>query len=136
MALLNLTAAARAVGCNRSTIVRALNSGRLSATTNDRRERCIDTSELMRVFGSLQGDAQADAHLVHRLAQGQERPDTQAKSTLVELLREQLKDAKERERLLIDEKARLLTMLEHEQTTRASLEIKLLAGPGKKKKRE
>ena len=63
MALLNLTAAARAAGCNRSTIARALKSGRLSATTNERGERCIDTSELMRVFGALQGDAQANNSL-------------------------------------------------------------------------
>lgn len=140
MALLNLTAAARAAGCNRSTIARALKSGRLSATTNERGERCIDTSELMRVFGALQGDAQANAQAtaypVNRLAIGHERQDAQAESALVNLLRQQLDEAKERERLLIDEKARLLTMLEHEQTTRASLEIKLLAGPGKKKKRE
>ena len=140
MALLNLTAAARAAGCNRSTIARALKSGRLSATTNERGERCIDTSELMRVFGALQGDtqanAQATAYPVNRLATGHERQDAQAESALVEVLREQLQDARERERLLIDEKARLLTMLEHEQTTRASLEVKLLAGPGKKKKRD
>ena len=57
MALLNFTAAACAIGVNRSTIARALKSGRLSATTNEAGERCIDTVELLRVFGSLQADA-------------------------------------------------------------------------------
>ena len=141
MALLNLTAAARAAGCNRSTIARALKSGRLSATTNERGERCIDTSELMRVFGALQGDAQANAQAtaypVNRLAAGHERQDAQAESALVEVLREQLQDARERERQLMDEKARLLTMLEVEQQARREMEVKLLAGPkGRKKKRD
>lgn len=135
MALLNLTAAARAAEVNRSTIARALKSGRLSATTNEVGQRCVDTSELMRVFGALQGDAQATAYPVNRLATGHERQDAQAEPALVAVLREQLQEARERERQLIDEKARLLTMLEHEQTTRASLEVKLLTGPGKKKKR-
>ena len=136
MALLNLTAAARAAEVNRSTIARALKSGRLSATTNEVGQRCVDTSELMRVFGALQGDAQATAYPVNRLATGHERQDAQAEPALVAVLREQLQDARERERLLMDEKARLLTMLEHEQTTRASLETRLLTGPGKKKKRD
>ena len=57
MALLNFTAASRAAGVNRSTVVRALKSGRLSATTNDAGERCIDTAELLRVFGPLKADA-------------------------------------------------------------------------------
>ncbi len=61
MALLNLTAASRAAGVNRSTIVRVLKSGRLSATTSDAGERCIDTAELMRAFGALKGGAYADA---------------------------------------------------------------------------
>lgn len=56
MPLLNLTAASRAAGVGRSTI-RALKSGRLSATANEQGERVIDTSELARVFGPLKGNA-------------------------------------------------------------------------------
>ena len=62
MALLNLTAAAQAAGVNRSTVARALKNGRLSATNNEMGERCIDTAELMRVFGPLKADAQAKAY--------------------------------------------------------------------------
>jgi hypothetical protein len=48
----------------------------------------------------------------------------------VRQLESQLSKAEERE-------SRLLMMLEHEQTTRASLEVKLLTGPkGRKKKRD
>ncbi len=112
MALLNLTAAARAAGVNRSTIARALKAGRLSATTNEVGERCIDTAELMRVFGSLaQGDAQAVP--MHATA------DAQA---LVEVLQAQLHKAEERE-------TRLLALLEAEQAARRELETRLLPAP-------
>ena len=129
MALLNLTAASRAVGVNRSTIVRALKSGRLSATTSDAGERCIDTAELMRVFGTLKTDAQsdapADAYPLHRHAIG----DAQGQDTLVEVLQEQLRQANEREREGREREARLLAMLEAEQATRRDLETKLLPAP-------
>ncbi|MCP5198301.1 MAG: hypothetical protein H6974_16215 [Gammaproteobacteria bacterium] len=129
MALLNLTAASRAVGVNRSTIVRALKAGRLSATTNEESERCIDTAELMRVFGVLktdaQGDAPADAYPLHRHAIG----DAQGQDALIEVLQEQLRQANEREREGREREARLLAMLEVEQSARRELETKLLPAP-------
>ena len=66
MPLLNLTAASRAAGVGRSTIVRALKSGRLSATTNEQDERVIDTSELARVFGPLKGSAYPNEQAVDK----------------------------------------------------------------------
>ena len=50
MALLSISAAARAAGVDRATIHRALKSGRLSATVDDTGARAIDTAELHRVF--------------------------------------------------------------------------------------
>ena len=50
MALLSISAAARAAGVDRATIHRALKSGRLSATVDDTGARAIDTAELRRVF--------------------------------------------------------------------------------------
>ena len=50
MALLSVSAAARAAGVDRATIHRALKSGRLSATVDDTGARAIDTAELHRVF--------------------------------------------------------------------------------------
>ncbi|HMQ97310.1 MAG TPA: hypothetical protein PKC42_04395, partial [Candidatus Nanoperiomorbaceae bacterium] len=129
MALLNLTAASRAVGVNRSTIARALKAGRLSATTNEEGERCIDTVELMRVFGTLktaaQGDAPADAYPLHRHAIG----DAQGQDALIEVLQEQLRQANEREREGREREARLLALLEVEQAARRDLETKLLPAP-------
>ena len=128
MALLNLTAASRAVGVNRSTIARAVKNGRLSTTTNEQGERCIDTAELMRVFGTLktdaQGDAPTDAYPLHRHAIGDVQGDVQRQDALIEVLQEQLQKSNERER-----ETRLLAMLEAEQAARRELETKLLPAP-------
>ena len=129
MALLNLTAASHAAGVNRSTIVRALRSGRLSATTSDVGERCIDTAELMRVFGALKGDAYADAQTVPTHAIGDAHLVVQDRPALLEVLQEQLRQAHEREREGREREARLLAMLESEQQARRDLETKLLPAP-------
>lgn len=133
MALLNLTAASRAVGVNRSTIARAVKNGRLSTTTNEQGERCIDTAELMRVFGALktdaQGDAPADAYPLHRHAIGDAQGDAQGQDALIEVLQEQLRQSNEREREGRERETRLLAMLEVEQATRRDLETKLLPAP-------
>lgn len=129
MALLNLTAASRAVGVNRSTIVRALKSGRLSATTSDGGERCIDTAELMRVFGALKGDAYAGAQVAPTHATGDTHLIAQDQSILLKVLQEQLRQANEREREGREREARLLAILETEQQARHDLETKLLPAP-------
>ena len=121
MALLNLTAAAQAAGVNRSTVARALKNCRLSATNNEMGERCIDTAELMRVFGPLKADAQANAHPLSMQAIGVD--------ALVEVLQEQLRHATEREQQGRERELRLLAMLEVEQAARRDMEQKLLSPP-------
>ena len=126
MPVLNLTAASRVAGVGRSTIVRALKSGRLSATTNEQGERVIDTSELARVFGPLKGDDYPNE-------QAMDSHDIGQNSDMVSLLREQLTAALEREQQAIEQgrerEARLLTLLEVEQAARRELETKLLPAP-------
>lgn len=131
MPLLNLTAASRAAGVGRSTIVRALKSGRLSATTNEQDERVIDTSELARVFGPLKGSAYPNEQAVDNHDIGQN-------SDMVSLLREQLAAALEREKQAVEQgrerETRLLALLEAEQQARRELETKLLPAPVPKQK--
>ncbi len=126
MPLLNLTAASRAAGVGRSTIVRTLKSGRLSATTNEQDERVIDTSELARVFGPLKGSAYPNEQAVDNHDIGQN-------SDMVSLLREQLAAALEREKQAVEQgrerETRLLALLEAEQQARRDLETKLLPAP-------
>ncbi len=129
MPLLNLTAASRVAGVGRSTIVRALKSGRLSATTNEQGERVIDTSELARVFGPLKDSG-------HPHEQVMDNHDIGQTSDMVSLLREQLAAALGREKQAIEQgrerEARLLAMLEVEQAARRDLETKLLPAPAPK----
>ena len=54
MTELSISAAARTAGVSRTTIQKAIKTGRLSATTNTAGNRVIDLSELLRVYGPLQ----------------------------------------------------------------------------------
>lgn len=53
MACHSITEAATMAGVNRRTIYRYIKSGKLSATVTADKKTVIDTSELLRVFGSL-----------------------------------------------------------------------------------
>ena len=118
MTTFSISAAARAAGVSRTTLQRAIKSGRLSTTTDAAGGRCIDLSELLRAFGPLQATQQGEgAALLQDAAGGRAPPDT-----LLELLQAQLRDARDRE-------ARLLAMLEAEQQARRELEQKLLPAP-------
>lgn len=115
MTTFSISAAARAAGVSRTTLQRAIKSGRLSTTTDAAGGRCIDLSELLRAFGPLQATQQEEgAALLQDAAGGRAPPNT-----LLELLQAQLRDARDRE-------ARLLAMLEAEQQARRELEQKLL----------
>ncbi len=112
MTILNLSAAARAAGVDRTTIQRAIKKGRLSLTRDAAGKPGIDVAELERVFGPLQPDSGKSAG----------PPPHAAEREVIDLLREQLQQAQ-------DDKARLLGLLEQEQEARRHLEQKLLEGP-------
>ncbi|MEL4382661.1 hypothetical protein AAEI00_20435 [Shewanella algae] len=57
MAKLNLSQAAKAVGKNRVTLWRHINSGKLSSERGRDGNPLVDTSELLRVYGELKGAA-------------------------------------------------------------------------------
>lgn len=154
MTTFSIAAAARAVGTSRTSIQRAIKSGRLSATTNDLGERVIDLAELLRVFGPLKGTGQDGPSEQVTVQHGEQHADMHggqlgtsvglmSMHTLVDVLKKQLddardrerdarereRDARERERALMDERDRLLTLLETEQQARCELETKLLPAP-------
>lgn len=59
MANVSITAAAKLAGVSRSTLYRSyIDKGLLSISKDQKGKRCIDTSELLRVFGALQGKAE------------------------------------------------------------------------------
>ncbi|MDL2210477.1 hypothetical protein LJC26_06710 [Desulfovibrio sp. OttesenSCG-928-O18] len=79
----------------------------------------IETSELLRVFGSLKGDG-GKSGVAATVAAPVENSNAQhVLEATLELLKDQLKVSQERE-------ARLLAMLEHEQESRRELERRLL----------
>ncbi len=140
MTTFSIAAAARAVGTSRTSIQRAIKSGRLSATTNDLSERVIDLAELLRVFGPLKGNGQGGPDEQVTVQHGEQHADMHggqlgtsiglvSMHVLVDVLKTQLDDARERERVLMGERDRLLTLLETEQQARRDLETKLLPAP-------
>lgn len=129
MTILGINAAARAAGVARSTIQRAIKTGRLSAVSTATGERGIDLAELLRVFGPLPQTQPDRAAALPPVAAS----DATGEATLVGVLQGQLQQALERERQAIDRarerESRLLALLETEQQVRRELEIKLLPAP-------
>ena len=94
MAKLGVSPAARLAGVTRATMYKHINSGKLSADRlPDGSGYAIDTSELIRVYGSL--------HTLDSLETPETPPDTEALQRENEHLRDQLKAKDE----LLQEKA-------------------------------
>jgi hypothetical protein len=120
---LSLCQAARETGRSKSVLSHALKTGRMSGRRDDKGNWAIDPAELFRVF---------DPKPAKEPTGEQSSP---AQAALIELLREQVRDAKQREQELREEKNRLLAMLEGEQRSRRDLEVRLLTAPRKAKKK-
>ena len=129
MTILGINVAARAAGVARSTIQRAIKTGRLSAVSTATGERGIDLAELLRVFGPLPQTRQEQTAVLLPAA----APDATGEATLIGVLQEQLQQALERERQAIERarerESRLLALLETEQQARRELEMKRLSAP-------
>ena len=123
MALLSISASARASGKDRNTIKRYLKNGRLSSTKDASGNPVIDTTELMRVFGPLASDGATDA-------QGQapaSAPENIAVHQLtLETLVKQLEAAQQREKAALEREEWLKGQLEAEQERSRELERKML----------
>jgi hypothetical protein len=94
---LNIAEAAKISGRNRTTIIRAMKTGRLSFTRNGAGERRIDTAELERVFpATVVRTAQSDTVHLSELLEA-ERSKTVGLERTIDDLRQRL-DASEGER--------------------------------------
>src|SRR4051794_3949565 len=129
MTLINVRTAAQLTSKDRSTIIRAIEEGRLSATRDERNRYRIDPSELERVYGSLRSpDARADE-------QSDASPQSASADAMraaglmreVELLREML----DRERRGFEEERTFLRGLLERQTD----QVKLLTDERQQKER-
>lgn len=80
MACHSISEAASMVGVNRRTIYRYIKSGKLSATVTHDNKTVIDTSELLRVFGSLSQPEESESP-----TRSQEKQPDYVTSILVEM---------------------------------------------------
>jgi hypothetical protein len=104
MALVGLSEAARITGRNRTTIFRAMKSGRLSFTTNGAGERQVDVAELERVFAATDAE-QPKSDATHVAVLGAQLDAERRQNALLERTCEDLRrrldeaDAERRNRL-------------------------------------
>lgn len=137
-----LASAAVAAGVNRSTILRAIKSGKLSARRLEDRSFRIDASELARVY-ELHQAAQGEREALPGHAQGLHQPAQAAPdlATVVELAELRVKVKlleREREMILDRERASvedLRKRLDSEQEERRALQ-RLLSPPTPEKAQE
>ena len=120
---LTLNQAARETGKSTSVIAYALKTGRMSGRRDDKGHWAIDPAELFRVFTPAPP------------AEPEKEQSGTAQNMLIELLREQVRDAKERGQDLREGRNRLLAMRESAQAARRDMESRLLSPPAKKAKK-
>jgi len=132
---LTVSDAALQVGVTRQTIFKAIKSGKLSATQNNRGHMQINVVELLRVYGELQSPDQVAQNKVHKAQQSLSLPATsglqlelermklliERKDFELEQMRERVAELKTREQQANEERLRVFGLLE--QQTR------LLAAP-------
>jgi hypothetical protein len=116
MAKVSISEAARLTGKSRTTLHRLIKTGELSTCHGERNARMLDTSELLRVFGSLAGTATA-----HGVEQVGEHGVTASQTENEQVIRS-LKQEVEHLRTLvsaqgshIDSLKQAMQLLEHKQ---------------------
>ncbi len=100
MAKLSLNKAAKEAGVAKSTLLQALNSGRMSAAKNEKGHWEIETSELFRVFRKTGSTEQEEPNTTPVSNPAKSSPNS-ALEVEVKMLREKIEDAhleRERER--------------------------------------
>jgi excisionase family DNA binding protein len=114
MTLINVRSAAKLTGKDRSTIIRAIEEGRLSASRDDRKRYLIDPAELERVYGSLRSPDEHSDERSDAVPQSASADAMRAAGLMreVELLREML----DRDRRSFDEERTFLRGMLERQT--------------------
>lgn len=111
MSKLSITAAAKASGISRQTMYKKyINNGLISVETiNDIKQ--IDTSELLRVFGSLQP---IDDDVLQETTE-QDSAVYSASNEIIQLLKDQLTESREREKWLMQQLEKTTHLLENKE---------------------
>ena len=119
MALVSVSEAARLAGCTRANLYKTyIQTGKLSVTHDHQGKPKVDTAEVLRVFGSLQGDSNQIDTGSQTLTGSSVKGDTRHEKMEVKMLLKQLEEAKEREqwyRQQIGELTSTIKLLEHQR---------------------
>ena len=126
--MLSLGQAAKQVGKTKTTLTKAIQSGRLSASRNDQGHYCIDPAELFRVYPVNPSRPQPGRPVNSQLVDQGWRQETPSNSstlhTEIELLRQQIEHLKQslthRDDLVADlrrERDKLLNVVEEQAET-------------------
>ena len=119
MALVSISEAARLAGCTRANLYKTyIQTGKLSVTHDHQGKPKVDTAEVLRVFGSLQGDSNQIDTGSQTLTGSSVKGDTRHEKMEVKMLLKQLEEAKEREqwyRQQIGELTSTIKLLEHQR---------------------
>ena len=107
--MIDIREAIKLTKTSRSTILRNIKNGKLSATKDRNNNWSFEPSELIRVFGEFKKEEETKM----------QKEDTLYAQDLINTLKEQLQEAKEREKNLI-------SILKEEQQSRKELEIRML----------
>lgn len=125
MARVSISQAAKLAGVSRSSLYKTyLNKGAISVSKDSSGKKYIETSELLRVFGTLQGDTFTHPEDTQKKTGNTPElsPSTthdSAKDIEIKLLREQLEKSEQREQWLqakVDTLSETLKLLEHKPT--------------------
>lgn len=125
---LTVSDAALQVGVTRQTIFKAIKSGKLSATQNNRGYMQINVVELLRVYGELQSPDQVAQNKVNRAQQSPALPASaslqleiermklliERKDFELEQMRERVSELKVREQQANEERLRVFGLLEQQ----------------------
>ena len=130
MAAFTLGTASQATGCAKSTILRAIRAGRISATRDELGQWSIDPAELFRVFPALAIPGAETAVAAHN-ATAENTPMARDATTdvLVAELRQVIADLRHGQDDLRQERDRWREALEREQAAHAATQRFLLPAP-------
>lgn len=116
MALVSISEAARLVGISRSNLYSSyINQGKLSLSRDSGGKSKVDTSELLRVFGSLQ-QATTTQQTGATVQDSLQQTEGDSSAEVIRLLQAQLTEAKDREQFYqqqIRELTGTIKLLEH-----------------------
>ena len=99
MALVDLSTAARLAGVSRQTIYRKMSDGTLSWEIGSDGKRCLETSELLRVFGPLRKEGDTKNHVTENVTSYTVRKaenDLDGYRTAIDALKDKVKSERER----------------------------------------